>query len=390
MSGSKINQRYDQYVLRGKLRHEGYERWRYIFSGTNAVTSREKRFFIELYIVNPGISPKVPVIGQKSRLAMSEADLQYVLAGTSSAQAAGSEIEVTPSYVLVKAGYFGQHGKQVNKFFASSQLTFVKNSSCFKVGNNVFSSDSLSGNVEVTEQELRVMPELLCNAGSFKWDLKFERNIITEPLYNKKMNFWAPFGAKSTFIGTITADGQEYNVSSRNCNGYSDKSWGQSLNSSYFHISSSKFTSLISGKSLLNSCVAVEGNIEDTLYAMISLEGSTFKIREKKPFKKQTVVFDCTQMPGEEGNEKVHWTVSITYGHYLIDLDIYCRVNEMTVRDYEIPQGKRNLLKILGGGNGSGEIRIYKTIGKNIEMLEHANIYDAVCEFGETEKVGKV
>ncbi len=390
MSSSKINQRYDQYVLRGKLRHEGYERWRYVFSGTNTVTSREKRFFIELYIVNPGISPKAVVIGQKSRLAMSEADLKYVIEGKSSAQTAGNEIEVKPSYVAVKAGFFGQNGKQINKFFSSSQLTFVRNSGTFKVGDNVFSSDSLSGSVEVSEQELRVMPELLCSAGSMKWDLKFDRNIICEPLYNKKMNFWAPFGAKSTFIGTVVADGQEYAVSSRSCNGYSDKSWGQSLNSPYFHISSAKLTSLISGKSLLNSCVTVEGNIEGTLYSMFAIEGTTFKIKEKRPFKKQSVVYDCSQMPESEENAKVHWSMSVTYGQYLIDLDIYCRVNEMIVRDYEIPQGKRCLLKILGGGNGTGEIRIYRTIGKNIELLEHANIYDALCEFGETEKVGKV
>ena len=60
----------------------------------------------------------------------------------------------------------------------------------------------------------------------------------------------------------------------------------------------------------------------------------------------------------------------------------------MFVRDYEMPEGRRKLLKILGG-TGNGEIRIYKKIGKNLELLEHANVYDSICEFGQTEEVGK-
>ena len=110
MAGSKINQHFDQYVLRGKFRQEGFERWRYSFSAFNRETSQEKNFYVELYIVNPGISPKVAVIGQKSRLAHSEADLQYALAGTTAAKTANEEIAVRPSYVLVKAGVYGGDG----------------------------------------------------------------------------------------------------------------------------------------------------------------------------------------------------------------------------------------------------------------------------------------
>ena len=90
---------------------------------------------------------------------------------------------------------------------------------------------------------------------------------------------------------------------------------------------------------------------------------------------------------GSDG-EKVHWSVSIHKGKMVIDIDLYCSGKDMFVRDYEMPQGKRCLLKILGG-NGTGEIRIYKKIRKNLELLEHANIYEAICEFGQVEEVGK-
>lgn len=389
MTGSKINQHLDQYVLRGKLRSEGFERWRYFFSAFNVETNQEKKFFVELYIVNPGVSPKVAVLAQKSRLAHSESDLQYALAGTQAAQTANEELAVRPSYVLVKAGVYGGDGIQLNKFIPSSQFTFVKNSGMFKAGECFFGANSISGSIEVTSQDLRVKPELLCDAGALDWDLKFDRKIVGEPVYNGKNGFWAPFGAKTVYSGAVRFGGSEYVITPKISGGYSDKSWGTCLPESYFHISSAKMTSLISGKSMLNSCFVIEGEYDGKLRGFLNLEDSVFKIIEKKHFGKCVVAHDCIQVPGNGGDEKVHWTVSVKKGKFVVDIDIFCDGGDLSVRDYEIPQGKRTLLKILGSGCGKGEIRIYKKIGKNLELLEHANVYDAVCEFGQSEVVGK-
>ncbi|MBQ0050843.1 MAG: hypothetical protein KBT11_02130 [Treponema sp.] len=389
MADIKVNQHLDQYVLRGKLRQEGFERWRYVFTAVNADTNQERKFFIELYIVNPGVSPKVAVIGQKSRLAVSESDLQYALAGTAAAQNANEELAVKPSYVLIKAGSYGKAGKHFNKFIASSQFTVIKNAGTFKAGECMFGQNSLSGSISVNSQELRIKPELLCDAGSMEWDVKFERNILSEPMYKKGDSFWAPFGLKTLYSGTVTLNGQEYLITPKTSFGYSDKSWGSGVFNPYFHLSSTKLTSIISGKSMLNSCFAIDGEFENSLKGILFLEGEVFKIGEKKLFRKTSLIHECTQMPGKEGEEKVHWMVSTQNGKYVIDIDVYCNANEMIVRDYEIPQGKRSLMKILGSGSGTGEIRVYKKLGKNLELLEHANIYDAVCEFGEIEVIGK-
>lgn len=389
MADSKINQHLDQYILRGKLRNDGFERWRYFFSAINAESNQEKKFFIELYIVNPGVSPKIAIIAQKSRLAHSEEDLQYALAGTQVAQTANEEIAVRPSYVLVKAGVYGNSGLQLNKFISSSQFTFVRSNGMFKAGECLFGANSISGKIEVSQQDLRVRPELLCDSGTLAWDLKFERKIISQPLYNKKDDFWTPFGAKTVYSGTIDFDGNQYVITPKISAGYSDKSWGVSLPENYFHISSAKMSSLISGKPMMNSCFVIEGEYDGKLIGFLSLENKEFKIKERKHFGKCSIIHSCSQVPGGEGEEKVHWMVSIKKGKFVIDIDIFCNGNDLSVRDYEIPQGKRTLQKILGSGNGSGEIRIYKKNKKNLELLEHANVYDAVCEFGQKEIVGK-
>ncbi|MBB5225481.1 hypothetical protein DYE50_03525 [Treponema ruminis] len=388
MAKSKINKRFDQYILRGKLRQEGFERWRYVFTAMSKLNGRERKFFIELYIVNPAISPKVAVISQKSRLAISEADLQYALAGTESASHANDEIDVKPSYVLVKAGIYGEDGKQMNKFYASSQFSYVKNTENFKVGDCLFSSKGLSGSILVTAQDLRVKPELLCNVGSMDWDLKFERAIENSPLYDRKNYLWIPIGLKTLFSGSIHVDNQEFVVLPKSSNGYIDKSWGERLNSPYFHISSSNLTSIISGRQMMNSCFALEGEFNGKLCSVVDLEGEKYCVENRKIFKKDVIIHDCSQLSDNLEGERVHWSVSIHKGKYVVDIDIYCRGKEMFVRDYEMPQGKRCLLKVLGG-TGKGEIRVYKKVRKNLELLEHANINDAICEFGQTEEVGK-
>lgn len=384
----KVSKKIDQYILKGKLRQLGFERWRYVFSAFSKITGQEKKFFIEMYMVNPAVSPKSAVISQKSRLAYSESDLQYALAGTESQAHANDELEVLPSYILVKAGVFGQGGKCMNKFYASSLLSYVKNSETFKIGDCLFGLKALSGAVAVTEQDLRIRPELLCNTGSMKWELKFEREIECSPLYNRKNYLWLPVGAKTLFSGFVNFDGQDYVVLPKSSNGYIDKSWGEKLNSPYFHISSSKMTSIISGKPMMNSSFSLEGEFGGKLCAFLDIEGQKYSVENKKIFKKDVIIHDCSQLTDSIEGEKVHWSVSIHKGKYVIDIDVYCSGREMFVRDYEMSEGKRKLLKILGG-IGTGEIRVYKKVRKNLELLEHANVYDSICEFGQTEEVGK-
>lgn len=386
MANFRISRRINQYVLNGTLRQEGFERWRYVFSAVGRTSGQEKKCFVELYIVNPGLSPKSIVIGQKFQPKISESDLQYMFSGSDSALSAQNDAAAVPSYVLVKAGCFGRGGKQLNTFVPSQQFTFIRNSETFKAGDCLFGADCLSGSILVSAQELRARPELMCNSGAIDWNLKYKSVITSKPLYNRKKSFFIPLGVKSLFSGSIRIDGEEFVVQPQKSDGYIDKSWGERPNSSYFHLSSSRITSVITGKPLLNSCFAVEGEFDGSLRAVLDFEGKYYYLARNSFFRRDCIIHDCSQMPESNDGEKVHWSVSIHKGKIVVDIDVYCRIDEMFVRDYEMPAGKKSVLKILGGGTGKGEIRIYKKIGRNLEILEHGTIYDAVCEFGQVEK----
>ena len=91
-------------------------------------------------------------------------------------------------------------------------------------------------------------------------------------------------------------------------------------------------------------------------------------------------------MPESGGQENLHWSVSLNNKSYVVDIDIFCPASQMYVKSVELPEGNRNVLKMLCGGTGTGEIRLYKRFGKNLELIEHAKIASALCEYGQLEK----
>ena len=62
-----------------------------------------------------------------------------------------------------------------------------------------------------------------------------------------------------------------------------------------------------------------------------------------------------------------------------------CPAKELCVRNIELPEGGRKMMKQLTGGTGTGEIRLYHHVGKNLELIEDAHIANALCEFGQLE-----
>ena len=387
MSASKKYSHYENYLLKGKLRRNGFERWRYVFTGLNRTTGDQRTFFIELYYINPLISPDKPVLAQKSRPKISESDLQYALAGTASAQSVSQEISVQPSYVLVKAGVYGVGGRQFNKFFPAKNLVFDKKEGAFKVDPFVFGNDALVGSIAVSPSEIQNKPELLCSSGMMDWNIHYEKNIECGPMRISKTNFWMPVGSRTVFAGLVHIDGQEYSIIPRSSSGYIDRAWGSCLPNPLFHLSSANLTSAISGKPLLHSCFAVEGEFDNELSIYVNVEGRNIVLNGKSFLNKYTEIHNWSQMPADADGEKLHWTVSVHKRRLVVDMDIYCKTSEMFVRDYETPEGQRQLLKVLGGGTGFGEIRVYRKVGHNLELLEHANVNDAVCEYGSIDKI---
>lgn len=382
MAISKNTIKKNGYRLKGSFKKNGFDCWRYFFSAKSVRTGNETAFFIELLVENPAVSPDEFILIQKSRPRLCADELQAALAGNLDAQNQNAEESVVPSFVAVRAGIYGENRKQINCFYPAKNLISDKKRFCLQVGDNLFSDDTLSGSLTVSKQDSVRFPEYMSQAGMIQWNLHYERKNDFPEIEVGEEKYWLPSGVLTGFSGRVVIDEEEFVVSPKNCFGYCDKNFGRGLPVPFYHLASNKLTSIFSGKIMENSCFAVYGEYNKKLSVLCNIDGEIFNFSDEGKYKKYEIVYNCNPVPGEEDDEQLHWSISLHNKILVCDIDIFCSAKMMLVRDYELPSGNHKVQKVLSGYNGTGDIRIYKTIKKNLELIHHAKIENCICEFG--------
>ena len=384
MSVSKRAVKANAYKLKGSLKKCGYDRWRYYFNGVNAASGEERLFFIELMSVNPAVSFENTVLAQSESEfgSLREGDLQAALAGNIEVKASPAK-NVIPSYACVRAGVFGSRPKQLNRFFANSEFVCQKRVFGVKAGGCAFSDNELYGALSVTEIESRSFKEWKSAAGRMEWNLKYERDFDAPEINSKEGKNWLCGGLTARFSGMVSLDGQEYAVSPDHSFGYIDKSWGTSMGAPCMRIASGRLTSIFTGRVMKDSAFALSGDFDGRLCALAKFENDFYSFGPKQKIKSYKAHWSCARVPEGEKSEELHWSASVHCKKYILDADVFCPASEMLVKDYFAPDG--SLLKVLCGGSGSGEIRLYKQIKKALELIQHAKILNASCEYGQID-----
>lgn len=365
---------------------------RFVFNAVNDAGS-ERVFFIEAESINPALSPLQAVLGYTLRAKVTAEDLQYALAGTEAARDLGKEDAPPPSYIAVRAGVLGAGAKQLVMYDNASNLATGRGELC-TIAGCVFGDNELTGSILLSDAELISHPEYLCDSGTMEWDIKYRPEISFRPLHKKAGNRWMPLGAKARFIGSVTLDGEKYEVTSNKSYGYIDFSEAKknilphTLPIPYFHISSSSLTSHITGKPMNDSCLVVHGlyGKKDNVAIGMKLGDKTIAIKALK--KGVHTLQECIEAPADEEGERLHWSMSVDlkrafpYGKYVIDVDVMCHTKLLSVRNIELPSGERRVMRLLAGGDGAGTVRLFQHVKKNLVLIEEAHIAHTLCEFG--------
>ena len=97
-------------------------------------------------------------------------------------------------------------------------------------------------------------------------------------------------------------------------------------------------------------------------------------LREKR-MKRGAIDFDF-----EEGEEVHTWRVNASNKDSRIELVLYCKREDMLLIKYEAPTGKKLHNRLWNGGNGWGEIKLYKKDGT---LIDHVKMENTGCEYGE-------
>ena len=363
------------YMLRGPLRHCGYDWWWHSFTAQDAKTGEDKAFFIEFFICNPALAKDTPTFGQLP-----------------SNKSEGKR----PSYLMVKAGTWGEDHCQLHRFFSLNDVTIHKNAPYSVSASDCFASENkLKGNIHISTSDAASHPEWMCDSGDMSWDLTIDKKIAFNVGYgaSKPLRFieafamyWHAEGMKSAYSGTIHFNGKDYIVSPDKSYGYADKNWGRDFTSPWVWLSSNHLISKKTGKQLKNSVFDIGGGrpkiyfvpLDRRLLGVFYYEGKEYDFNFSKLHLKVKTEFSF-----EEQEDLVHWKVKQENTYAIMETEMYCRKNDMLFVNYEAPNGSKKHNRLWNGGNGWGTIKLYDKKNGTSELIDEIEATHVGCEYGE-------
>ncbi len=368
----------DEFMLHGPLAHHGYDWWWHNFTAQDAKTGEDKAFFIEFFVCNPALAEDEPVLGQlpENRAAMKR-----------------------PSYLMVKAGTWGEDHCQLHRFFPWKDIT-LHGSAPYRIEADdcLASETALKGHISISPDMAAAHPEWMCDAGELSWDLVIDKKIAfnvgygaSRPLREAEAfaMYWHAEGMKSAFEGTVVYNGRTYTVTPDQCYGYADKNWGRDFTSPWVWLSSNHLVSKKTGKQLLNSVFDIGGGrpkiyfvpLDRRLLGVFYYEGREFDFN----FSKLHLMVK-TEFSFEEKEDQVVWHVRQENIHAVMETEIFCRKNEMLLVNYEAPDGTKKHNRLWNGGTGWGTVKLYDKKDGELVLVDEVEATHVGCEYGEYDE----
>lgn len=370
----------DQFMLRGPLARKGYDWWWHSFTGRSQLTGEERSFFVEFFACNPALGGPEPVIGQ---FLPNKVTGRY------------------PSYVMVKAGCWGEDACQLHRFFAWDDVEIRQGAPFYIAADDCLCCETdLIGRVEVTPHDVVTHPEWMCDAGSMVFDLHADKRIAFNVGYGasaplRALNafemMWHAEGIKTSYAGTVVLNGERFLVEPETCWGYADKNWGSDFTSPWVWLSSCNLESALTGKRLANSAFEIGGGrpvvvgfaLNRKLLGCINYEGDSHEFNFSKPWTGSTTSFEC-----RESGDEILWHVDQRTRTARMITDISCPKREMLFVNYESPDGSKRHNRLWNGGTGQGSVQLFERHAGVYQLVDDIRAANVGCEYGEYDDAG--
>ncbi len=360
------------YKLKGLLARKGYDWWWHSFTGMDADTGELKPFFIEYFVINPGLWKGEIVFGQKKV-----------------SQQEGKR----PCYAMIKAGSWGDEKAQLHSFFNLSDVNISYEELNCSFGSNTLTENSLQGEIFVSKDESNFYPERMTDAGSMKWDLTVNKKLgynvgygssnlfSTLCLFNM---FWHVQGLSCEYKGWVEFNGKKYLVEPDSSCGYQDKNWGSDYTNPWIWLNCNNFISKNSGKPVKASldigggCPVVLGiPLNRKILTAFYYNGlfTEFNFSKFWKFSKQT--FHVV-----EDEYSLHWEIISENSKYLLEIEFSCEKSKMLLVNYENPMGEKKHNKLWNGGHAAGTVKLYSK-GSKLTLIDELSGSYGGCEYGE-------
>ncbi len=349
----------------------GYDWWWHSFTAHHEKTGEEKAFFVEYFLCNPSSGSDRPVLGQLPE---------------------NKNKGVKPSYLMVKAGAWGEDAAQLHHFWGWKDIEVSFDAPFVVRAEDCYCTETeMRGAVCVSEEAANAHPEWMCQSGAMSWNLQIDKQVAFNVGYGagklfRRLQlfemFWHAEGMKTAYTGEVFWNGERYVVSPENCYGYADKNWGKNFTSPWVWLSSNHLTSKITGKKLQNSVFDIGGGcpkigpvaLKRKLLSAYWYEGKCYEFNFSKFWTFTRTSFSC-----QETENEIIWHVEQRTWLNRMVTDVTCEKKDMLLVNYEAPTGEKRHNRLWNGGNGTGTVKLYHC-GRLVDEVLAENIG---CEYGE-------
>lgn len=361
------------YRLTSLSSKRAYDWWWHSLVAEHAETGELKPFFIEYYVINPGLYKGEIVWGQNK-----------------DSKAKGEK----PCYAMLKVGTWGTNKIQLHNFYNISDFRASKQSLNCTIGNNTLTEKSLAGEVNVTKQESLKYPERMSDAGSIKWNLSVEKDVKFDVGYgsSKLLNFlgafhmyWHVEGMRCKYKGEIILNSEKYIVRPETSSGYQDKNWGRDYTNPWIWLNCNNFTSRLTSEKIDASfdlgggCPRVFGiSLPRRILTAFYYKGEFTEFNFSKFWRKSTQNFS-----NHEDDNYFYWNIISENRKHRIEVNFKCDKSKLLLVNYENPDGEKNHNKLWNGGHAEGTLKFYKKKLGKFQLVDELEGSLGGCEYGE-------
>lgn len=354
------------YMLRGGLAKKGYMRWWHSFRGTTPGENKSRTFFVEYFLMNPGIlNSKIVLSGKEA------------------------------SFCMIKAGVFPEgedEGIQMNAYYPITSLRVTQDPFYVKMGQSSFSETHIAGSVWISERKA-MDSNWETDSGSMEWNLDLCKNIachtgpISGPictLLNAVDSFWHGEGIKSQYQGTVTLNGEIYEVEPETCYGYADKHWGRKYHQPWLQLSGNQLISEKTGKALKYSAFAVDGcytrffglQLNPKLMIQLTYTGEDFEFSFARPLSLSRIKWNKKRTA-----KRIIWQIKAVNRKAMIKCSISCPRKTLFSIDYKSPDMQQSGTSLMASGEATGIIELYRKSSEGYQKIDTLRFEHGISEY---------
>lgn len=371
MSNRPNSSRYVSALLRNFSRKKGFDRLQFIFSAADDVNGGRKTFFVELYALRSNAAPGMIAFGNHLvEQVFKDAEKQ--------------NRQQAVSYLLLRAGYYGQSGAQTYAVFPLSSIVFDPKEATLSCRAESscpawisISPTNFSGSIRMSERQCIPYAQEEFAGGGFAWNIEYTIQSVSTGSCRYRKTFLDLWGNRLGIAGNVLYNGRSFSVDRQLDYGFGRRFVGTHMYAPCINIAASVLESQVSGKKYSNGYFAFssvsDGAAEFSLsYGdnIVSMRAGTRDLRKKKAI--------INFVPS---GEQLHWMCSLHRKQVIYDIDVFASAGMMNIYNYEVIDSA-SLFQILAGASGMGEIRVYQRHGKDLELLEHLLLKNVFCEYG--------